>query len=61
MPSPMWYLPCPQRKEEQAALSAAAGRPCLRAATWLCNVMWIQEIRIKRKTVTYAPESLLFL
>lgn len=55
------FLILKERKEEQVALSAQAERPCIRAATWLCSVMWIKRLELKEKTVTYeTPESLLF-
>lgn len=51
-----------ERKEEQAALSAPVARPCLRAATWLCSVIWIKKLELKENRATYeSPESLLFL
>lgn len=38
-----------EKKEEWAALSPPAEKPCLRAATWLCSVIWIKRLELKEK------------
>lgn len=54
--------PYPQRKEGRTGCPVSTSRPCLRAATWLCSVIWIKRLELKENRATYeSPESLLFL